>query len=276
MANDAIYLNDVDIKEIFPSTKTKTINKLITENSLTRLLNRLLDVEGYIISSEFPTDVSNNYNYIPVTDLLSQSDLEFCIRGYYFNLGAFTGVLGKIQTQYGTLGAGDVIKASIYVDEISNPEYPELYGQNNYEPFTLIDSSNNFQFPQVCKTGTVSNLKCFDSSDELLQVEEITDPPSLSADRHLQDAQNQVIDLVSKGVKKITFVNHTEMPSIVIYQDIEGEKPTPPANTTEYSLTLFKYEEINNVVTPTIPISSLHRFSSLAISAVDGGIISNS
>ena len=51
-------LTNKQVKEMFPSTKTKTINKLITENSLTRLLNRLLDVDSYIITSEYPNTIS--------------------------------------------------------------------------------------------------------------------------------------------------------------------------------------------------------------------------
>ena len=277
--NDYIELNDV--KEIFPSTKTKTINKLITENSLTRLLNRLLDVEGYVISSELPAgSLENPYNYVVIGNEILPKDLEINIRGYYFDLGTYSSITAKLRAKYSTFNENDLIRAAIYVDE-SVSEFPELYGQDQIESRELTNSENDFQFPEDCNSSNITNIKCYDANETLIpnSTTGITNPPVLNSNRYLVDSSSQVINFATLDVAKITYVYKSSIPSIVLYKAVENEDPpTPPQEgLTTYTLTIFKLVHLPETAAGstdfTIPLTSLHRFSSLAIESVDGGEI---
>ena len=268
----SIDLMGTNIKEMFPSTKTKTINKLITENTLTRLLNRLLDVDGYIITSEYPDTISINdeYDYITVANSLLDVDvdLEFNIRGYYFNLGTYAHVISLIQNNYISLDTNDTIKAIIYVDEKSNPDYPELYGQENLVKITKAVADNSFTFPDDCTMNNVSNITLYNN-----QVI-VDDIPGINYEI---DANKKLVIKDGNGVvqtpsyNRISYVVEKSTPSIKLYSPEKNDKPSKPdENLKEYELTLFKMKDSN---TFTIPLSSIHRFSSLSIESIDGGEI---
>ena len=270
----AIDLMGTKIKEMFPSTKTKTINKLITENSLTRLLNRLLDVKGYIITSEYPnnvlvqSDVHNNYDYITVSNDILDVDLEFNIRGYYFNLNTYRNVISLIRTEYGDLQTDDTINAIIYVDETSNPEYPELYGQESLEKITADVAENSYTFPEDCTINNVFNIIIYDNQSVIDNI------PGINYEL---DSNNKLVikngdgEIQTPSYNRISYVKATYISSIKLYKS--QDKPSKPSGfdyLKEYELTLFKMKDSN---TFTIPLSSIHRFSSLAIESIDGGEI---
>ena len=280
----AIVLDGTTIKEMFPSTKTKTINKLITENSLTRLLNRLLDVDSYIITSEFPDtiNIEDEYDYISVNNELLDTDLEVCIRGYYFNLGPYTKILSKItedaSVSNNSLKKDDVIKAIIYIDD-SIKEYPELYGQESTEGIRQAaeqeDNKSVFYFDESCNKNNVSNIKIFKDYDDVtpvtkLQVSDIVTP---NKGRRLVTIINEEETDISVEFNIVKYVKTSTIPSIALYKN--DDKPDKPSDTIplkEYELVLFKMKDSE---TFTIPLSSIHRFSSLASSSIDGGLIQN-
>lgn len=266
----SIDLMGTNIKEMFPSTKTKTINKLITENSLTRLLNRLLDVDGYIITSEYPDTISINdeYDYITVANSLLDVDLEFNIRGYYFNLGTYSSVTSLIQNNYISLDSNSTIKAIIYVDEKSNPDYPELYGQENLQKITADVADNSYTFPDDCTMNNVSNITLYNNQVIVDDIPGINYEIDSNKKLVIKDGNGTV---QTPSYNRISYVKETSIPSIKLYSPEKNDKPIKPdTDLKEYELTLFKMKDSN---TFTIPLSSIHRFSSLAIESIDGGEI---
>lgn len=263
----SIELDRSVIKEMFPSTKTQTINKLITENSLTRLLNRLLDVDGYVITSEFPDseNINNKYDYIPITEALSQKNLEFCIRGYYFNLGYFENIISKIRSEY-SLEDGDIIKAVIFIDDVSNPEYPELYGQDEIVSVNASVEDNQYYFPYGCDNKNVSDIKIY------LGVDDVTPVSSeLSVDSvFVTDKGYKLLGADDVEYDRITYTKNNFISSIALYRNDEPiESPNNTIQLKKHELTLFNIVDDDFV----IPLSSIHRFSSLALDSVDGGEI---
>lgn len=148
----------------FPSTKRASKNKLMTEHSVTRLINRLLDVDSYVITSEIFPLVREGTDSVGVTEenldailngtasnnsivdgiLASEwsgKDFEFNIHGYYFCISATRDASGTVtssglenlMTAASFPGSGsDTLYARIYVDGVDS-DYPELYGQDAVE-----------------------------------------------------------------------------------------------------------------------------------------------
>lgn len=122
----------------FPTTKRGSINKLVTENSLTRLINRLVDVVGYVITSEFDDSSVNYEDGIPASLWnVPLADFEFTIRGYYFCISADDAKSG-LQYLISSMafspqpGEENELWAHIFIDK-TNPDYPELWGQDSVE-----------------------------------------------------------------------------------------------------------------------------------------------
>ena len=121
----------------FPSTKRASVNKLMTENSVTRLINRLIDVDGFVITTGL-TDV-DFVNDLPV-DVWSNAnaDFEFVIRGYYFSIAGdgSTSGLQYLLTSTGFNSLTDeqdhTLYAGIFIDKTDN-NFPELYGQDDVD-----------------------------------------------------------------------------------------------------------------------------------------------
>lgn len=143
----------------FPTTKRESVNKLLTENSLTRLINRLLDVDSFIISDGLATALNGSVseaignggkhleinNNLRLDEINFKDDLfEFVIRGYYFSTNINELLLRTSWDSYiESHGAVDKIGlfARIFIDN-TNSNYPELVGQNSFEsndPETTLD-----------------------------------------------------------------------------------------------------------------------------------------
>ena len=136
MADNQVVINPIP-EMVFPSTKMETVNKLITEGSLTRLINKLIDTDTYLIAPK-DIDFSQVINVdqvgtlvsIPITATTNNDELEFVMHGYYFNLGSVTDIVGQSMTS-----GNKKLIAEIFVD-VTNPEYPELGSQRD----AVIDS----------------------------------------------------------------------------------------------------------------------------------------
>lgn len=125
----------------FPTTKMGSVNKLLTENSLTRLINRLVDVDGFIITDciyEKENPIIGNGGKHPsinedigIDTVNYRNNLfEFIIRGYYFSvpLSELRSLITPISPYSETMG----LYARIFIDN-TIPDYPELIGQTAYE-----------------------------------------------------------------------------------------------------------------------------------------------
>lgn len=257
----------VKTQEIFPSTKTSTINKLITENSLTRLLNRLMDVDGYIISSEIQDFTLSDYNYVDITEDIRQSNLEICIRGYYFNLGTYNDVLGNINTLFpgnnsnDTLNPGDMISAVIFVDS-SNPDYPELNGQDSFVEINVDVTGEDIQL----ESGFIASSVKFYREDGTYTVAsegEISISGVISAEVLQAEEAVRVNYYIQDSTSCIWFYVNAELDDI----------PMPSEGLVPYKLDLFYVESVEGGNTFQIPVDSFHKFSSVSIQSIDGGVI---
>lgn len=132
------YTVDYNRINNFPSTKRASVNKLITENSVTRLINRLIDVDGYVITNGL-SDVDYTQD-IPI-DAWSNNgaDFEFVIHGYYFNISKSSDISGLAYllntTNFDFPSSEQTeheLKARIIIDN-TDLEFPELYGQDDVE-----------------------------------------------------------------------------------------------------------------------------------------------
>ena len=125
---------DKDVINSFPSTKRASVNKLMTENSVTRLINRLVDVTGFVITTglndvdflnDIPIDAWNN----------NAANFEFVIRGYYFSISKDDQISGMAKLITSTqFDPNDEVEhtlyAGIFIDK-TDSDFPELYGQDD-------------------------------------------------------------------------------------------------------------------------------------------------
>lgn len=149
------YLNG-EIVNNYPATKRASVNKLLTENSLTRIINRLIDSDSYVITTgmsgvDFTQDIA-------VTNWLDR-DFEFVIHGYYFSISkgdrnsSIDNLLALIPAT--EVNEGKTLCARIFIDK-TDPEFPELYGQDDE---TGLYKAVNFVFeddPIVYPDGAVT------------------------------------------------------------------------------------------------------------------------
>lgn len=159
---DQIYYYSSNINS-FPTTKRESVNKLLTENSLTRLINRLLDVDGFIISDGLAKRldgveseiIGNGGKHLEINTNIRLDEInfkdnifEFVIRGYYFstniddllNTVSWSSYVGEGGTYYTSDKVG--LFARIFIDN-TNPDYPELVGQTGVEENNPSNSSGD-------------------------------------------------------------------------------------------------------------------------------------
>lgn len=145
----------------FPTTKRESVNKLLTENSLTRLINRLLDVDGFIISDGLAKKlngvaseiIGNGGEHLEINTNLKLDEIvfkddifEFVIRGYYFSTNindllssvSWSSYVNEIYSSLDRIG----LFARIFIDN-TNPDYPELVGQIGVEENSPSDNSGD-------------------------------------------------------------------------------------------------------------------------------------
>lgn len=155
----------------FPTTKMGSINRLITENSLTRLINRLIDLDGFIITDGLAQKqpggseiIGNGGKHLKINSnlrvdldgadvIFSRDIFEFVIRGYYFAV-PYTDLINLIlpNTQQ-TPSETTCLYARIFIDNHS-AGYPELVGQKAYEEGTPgTDEGRNYCVQFFTTTG---------------------------------------------------------------------------------------------------------------------------
>jgi len=285
-----VQVSNAIVNEIFPSTKTKTINKLITENSLTRLINRLLDVDGYVITSEFSENFtlgqikSNANDYIKITGNELDNDCEFSIRGYYFNIGTYRDILASNSPYTNLLNAPSnpsqdlSIIASIYIS--NDTEYPELYGQDVYESTTLHKGDATEGSPVLIPENTDKDMISLNSFRFFLNgnAVDITVSDINSSREILNDNDTPITwGTVDEVRYVVTFSNAAlYLSNSVSETESEANQSsllTDRTNFTRYDLEIFRLVAEDGQRVPAIPINSLHRFDTLAIASIDGGVI---
>lgn len=133
----------------FPTTKMGSINRLITENSLTRLINRLIDLDGFIITdglaqkSDDSEIIGNGGKHLKINSnlrvdldsadvIFSRDIFEFVIRGYYFAVPWQDLVNLILPNPQQTPSETTCLYARIFIDN-NSAGYPELIGQKAYE-----------------------------------------------------------------------------------------------------------------------------------------------
>lgn len=124
---------------VFPSTKMESVNKLITEGSLTRLINKLIDTDSYIIppdSADLSNYTNTDYGTMIEVENTKSDNIEFLLHGYYFNMGNINNLV-TIASELAVSDKNDIsgnffITACINVqtDASNGGKYPELFGQN--------------------------------------------------------------------------------------------------------------------------------------------------
>ena len=124
---------------VFPSTKMDSVNKLITEGSLTRLINKLIDTDSYIIppdSADLSNYTNTDYGTMIEVENTKSDNIEFLLHGYYFNMGNINNLV-TIASELAVSDKNDIsgnffITACINVQTDANNggKYPELFGQN--------------------------------------------------------------------------------------------------------------------------------------------------
>ena len=286
-----VQVSNLAVNEIFPSTKTKTINKLITENSLTRLINRLLDVDGYVITSEFSDDfveeqiLKNENDYIKITENELDRDCEFSIRGYYFNIGTYREILNNSAYRNSGLLTPPVgeelsVMASIYIS--NDTEYPELYGQDIYITEQVFkDTASSDDEIVLSDTATASTVSP-KSIKFYYQGNEVDITASGVTDEHIiLDSNGNLIVWGSNVIDKVKYVIASSNSALYLSNDVTETETEANYNYslpdiqhyTRYNLELFKVFIENDTPVIAIPISSLHRFNTVAIATIDGGVI---
>lgn len=117
------YINANDIR-VFPSTRrvhTQTDARLMTERSISGLINQLINTDGFVITENFD----------------ASAPFEFNIFGYYFNATTASAITSKFSTPT----VGTIIYGIIKID-ITN-EYHEIIGQDESDEYRglIVDST---------------------------------------------------------------------------------------------------------------------------------------
>ena len=139
---------------VFPSTRragSKPLSRLMSEQALVGLVNKLIDLEGFVISD--------------LETITDDSPLEFNLYGYYFSITnpATSLGLGTSYTSGGVYAHIELVTAT--ADD--SLEYQELFGQDDGGKYTglVIDNSLNYspQHQGVVKTLKIAELSSSNS-----------------------------------------------------------------------------------------------------------------
>lgn len=111
---DTYYQNTKDLKvEVFPSTRRVRVqqdSRETSEKTITGIIDNFIDYTGFVITQTLDADLP----------------FELNIKGYYFKIDKAQNIIDLFLTDTTSLD----IWASIVIDS-SNPDYPELWGQDD-------------------------------------------------------------------------------------------------------------------------------------------------
>ena len=152
----------------YPSTKRASVNKLLTENSITRIINRLIDNDSYVIINGLSgVDYSTDIDIGQWANV--GADFEFVIHGYYFSISKGSSVSGlKYLIDSVGFSFSDQVEhtlyARIFIDKVDK-DYPELYGQTDspqgeYEGIQFFIDNEEIIYPDG---GTKEEYDVFDA-----------------------------------------------------------------------------------------------------------------
>ena len=271
---------------VFPTTKMNSVNKLITEGNITRLLNNLLDTDSYLIptaDSTFGSEVvwgENLQSLIKVEDV--NFELECVLKGYYFNLGPLSGQDGII-TKFGTesgLSTSAVLLAQILIDN-TNPDYPELYGEEADTSTVSISVSPAWNpstnpdgapiVPEIYRNLDIKGITAVDSGGT-------TRGFTLDSDWKLVPTWAQTPTGITIDSYTIEYVSYYSLIKLHVLTGRDVKIPATAPDITVESLG-------NNAVSVSLPLlckyngnyyfpmTSYPKFTSLSIQSIDGGVI---
>lgn len=129
---------------VFPTTKREQINRssrLLTEKNLVDIVNRLVDVESFVINRYFTYGNKNS--------------LEFNIYGYYISVDNFDEIIDSV-TLGETITKGSSIWANIFIYKTG--DYEELYGADENGAYSGVVFTFNEPIQSV-GGGKVKKLK---------------------------------------------------------------------------------------------------------------------
>ena len=279
---------------VFPSTKTQTINKLITENSLTRLINRLIDVDGYVITNELEKTLDNPITTdVAISSYLDNNlPFEFSIHGYYLAVDSLSDILSSVN--WNPSGETEqYIYARIFIDKTAS-RYPELCGQYSQTPVVqAIAEGDAFK-------SSVTQIENFPGSDRVIDLElldsDSTIINSIGATSVTADGKVICTSFINNksrtDVKTIKFTRLDYYTGLTLYtvSSETGSLPVLPVPTqlpdgSSYDATLYDYYDLNIVkyykavigttfdYASCIPLSSMNKFSAKSLKSIDGGEI---
>ncbi len=271
---------------VFPTTKMNSVNKLITEGNITRLLNNLLDTDSYLIptaDSNFGSEVAwggNLQGLIKVEDV--NFDLECVLKGYYFNLGPLSGESG-ILTQFGTqagTSSSALLLAQIIIDN-TNPDYPELYGEEADTSSVSISISPAWNpsadpdgapvVPEMYRNLDIKGITAEDSGGTMRGF-------TLNSDWKLVPTWTEAPSGVTISSYAIEYVSYYSLIKLHVLTGSDAKIPADVVDTGVESLG-------NNAISVSLPIlckynnnyyfpmTSYPKFTSISIQSIDGGII---
>lgn len=219
----------------FPTTKGNNVNYLITENSLTRLINRLIDVDGFIITDGLSDKnnpvIGNGGIHLSINQDLKLTDdkdiifrgdmLEFIIRGYYFSV-PLEDLKNKILATASSYTTTMALYARIFIDN-TDPDYPELVGQTAYE----------------------------------------------DGEEGTEEGTNYSVQFILCPLGQKPIPNHVSIPTDPITQEIDGLGTT----YLYYDVMLLKYAKNDEILSDGLylPFESLCKFDTHSNSLIDGG-----
>lgn len=110
------FLNTENVK-VFPSTR-RSVNqvsaRLMTEQSLVSIINKLIDTDGFVITLD--------------ENLSNTACFDFNIHGYYFSISQLQDIINLYNDDESVMK----IYGSIRIEKpITNNKYPELLGQDD-------------------------------------------------------------------------------------------------------------------------------------------------
>lgn len=130
---------------VFPATRragSKPLAKLMSEQALVGMVNKLIDLDGFVISD--------------IESITDDTSLEFNLFGYYFNISDPATSIG-LGTTYksGSIYAHIELVTATAEDSLV---YEELWGQDDTAGYTglVIDNSANYTAKH---SGVVKTLK---------------------------------------------------------------------------------------------------------------------
>ena len=145
------YLTNSSNIFVFPTTKREQINRssrLLTEKNLVDIVNRLVDIESFVITRNFLYG--------------EQSSLDFNIYGYYISIDDFDSIINSV-TSGESVTSGSSIWANIFIYKTG--DYEELYGADENGTYSGVIFTFNNPITGTDGNGKVKNLKLVEFSN---------------------------------------------------------------------------------------------------------------